>query len=168
MGTCFEFAKLILVERSSLPFLSIITTAIISLWARNSHLNMIRYSQWVLQWLRTEKNTSESFTSKEALMWASCKSGNEAKKYKIIGPQAAEEVTIHKGSTSSSFQHKTSSLASNSPSLLLSLRHLTENCRSFLVDLLFCSSLTSASKTYLNSQLNSQRPHKWPAAALSS
>lgn len=167
MGTCFEFAKLILVERSSLPFLSIITTAIISLWARNSHLNMIRYSQWVLQWLGTEKNTSESFTSKEALMWASCKSGNEAKKYKIIGPQAAEEVTIHKGSTSSSFKHKTSSLASNSPSLL-SLRHLTENCRSFLVDLLFCSSLTSASKTYLNSQLNSQRPHKWPAAARSS
>lgn len=43
------------------------------------------------------KKVSESFPSK-VLIWASCKSGNEAKMYKIIGPQAAEEVKIHKGS----------------------------------------------------------------------
>lgn len=41
-------------------------------------------------WNRNKLN--EPFTSKEALMWPSCKPGNEAKKYKITDPQAAEEV----------------------------------------------------------------------------
>lgn len=93
------------------------------------------------------KKVSESFTSKEALIRPSCKSGNEAKEYKITGPQAAEEVTTHKGPTSSSFKHKTISLASNSLSLLLSLKDLTENCWPLLGDLLLSSTLTSAQKT---------------------
>lgn len=117
--------------RSSLPFLKC-----------NNHMHnfLLTWKTLINAWWGThngcyssldhgkQKPVNESFTNRETLIQANCNSGTEAKKYEITFPQTAKEGTIHKETKSSSFKHKTSRPASNSPSIPLSLRLLPGNC----------------------------------------